>query len=161
MLWKDLGEAKDRILKFLRLADLVKLSDEELRFLTDKEDLIEGAKEIYEHYPVKYLLVTRGEKGALCMGRKGYVSAEAYDTGCVDTTGAGDAAWGAFLYSFISHKGIEKIKTDEDMSLEELKEMVTFSCAAGSLATAKKGGIPAMPSIDEIKDCMTNGKKLI
>ena len=79
-------------------------------------------------------------RGALC----GLVPAFQVDT--VDTTGAGDAFLGAILHR-LRHKTLEEIRR---LGEDELREIVRFGNAAGGLATAAKGAIPAMPTLERI-----------
>ncbi len=69
-----------------------------------------------------------------------------YPVTAVDTTGAGDAFWGAFLYSLG-----QLAKTPSETSLQELMTITAFANAAAALCVTKRGAIPAMPSLDEIE----------
>lgn len=153
LLWKNQETAKKKILEGMEWADLVKVSEEELTFLTGEQDMEKGAEILYQKYNPRCLVVTLGEKGCICRNAKGFFGAKAYQTGCIDTTGAGDAFWGAFLGRILNAG-----KCMENMEAEEIQDILKYSCAAGSLATAKKGAIPAVPSDGEIRDCMNRGK---
>lgn len=155
-LWKDLGEAKKMIETGLKYADILKVSSEELEFITGLKDLEEGSRYILDNYGIKLILVTLGSEG--CFYRLGSKTGRlpTYDVVTVDTTGAGDAFVGAMLYQIIIRG-----KPLEALSETELKQMVDFSNAAGSLATIRKGAIPAMPSITAVENCMKTGKKLL
>jgi len=132
----------------MQLADVVKLSGEELEFLT-QADLKTGMDSLFDAFKMKVLAVTLGAGGCVCRMSQGSFTSKAYDVHCVDTTGAGDAFWGAILAGII--KTTEPIETWEP---EQLPELLDFSNAAGSLATTKKGAIPAMPDEVQIRDCM-------
>ena len=105
--------------------DLMKISDEETELLTGKEKPEEAAKLLFEK-GVKIVVVTLG-----------------------DTNGAGDSFWGGFLYR-ISKSG----KKPEEFTLNELKEYVRFGNAVASLCVEKKGAIPAMPTLMEVRERM-------
>jgi fructokinase len=62
----------------------------------------------------------------------------------VDTTGAGDAFWGGFLYQLLQHK-----TPVSALSSEQLKASVTFANAVATLCVQKRGAIPAMPTLEE------------
>ena len=160
-LWKDLETARREILAAMEYADLVKVSDEELLFLTGEADMSKGMEKLFSGYPMSYLVVTKGDKGAELIYEKGHHGALAYDTGCVDTTGAGDASWGAFLSGFIMKDGPDRLHRGEMLDCEEAEELLRFSCAAGSLATSRYGGIPAMPYMEEITKCMADANYII
>lgn len=155
-LWNSLEEAKQIIEVGLEYADILKVSIEELEFITGYKDLEEGSKHISEKYGIHFILVTLGAGG--CFYRQGAQTGNlpTYDVKTVDTTGAGDAFLGAFLYQVI-----EKKKALTDLNKSEMEQMIDFANAAGSLATMKKGAIPAMPSIVEIEECMRTVKKLV
>ncbi|WHH58077.1 carbohydrate kinase [Petroclostridium sp. X23] len=155
-LWNDLGEAKAMIEKGLEYAEILKVSNEELEFITGKGDLEEGSEIILNKYGIPVILVTLGPSG--CFYRIGDKTGilPAYDVITIDTTGAGDAFLGSFLYQVI-----EKGMTLSNLSKANIEEMIDFANAAGSVTTVKKGAIPAMPVISEIEECIKSIPKLI
>ena len=137
--------ARTAMLKLLPLADILKLSEEELTLLTGEASLATGTAALAVQGPALILisLAERGayfRRGALC----GLVPAFQVDT--VDTTGAGDAFLGAILHR-LRHKTLEEIRR---LGEDELREIVRFGNAAGGLTTAAKGAIPAMPTLERI-----------
>jgi fructokinase len=155
-LWEDLMEAKEMIEMGMRYADILKVSNEELEFITGLKDSKEGSKYILEKYGIQLILVTLGAEGCFYRLISETGKLNTYDVNTVDTTGAGDAFLGAFLYQII-----DKNKTLGALNKSEIEQMIDFSNAAGALATIKKGAIPAMPTIVEIDECMRTGKKLV
>lgn len=149
VLWRDEGLAVREMTRALELADVVKASEEELLLLTGESNLEKGARKLLERGPV-LAVVTRGPKGAYFRtnGTSGPVST--FDVPTVDTTGAGDAFWGALL-SRLCGKSREEISC---MTHEQLERAVVFANAAGSLATMKKGAIPSLPTLKEIEACV-------
>lgn len=150
-LWNDLNEAREFIVNSLEIADIAKVSDDELIFLTGHDNIEEGIKEIAGGFKLKLLVVTLGPKGCICYANGRMASEPAFDVKTIDTTGAGDSFWGAMLYQIISNK--------KDISLysnEEIRELVRFSNAAGSLTTTAKGAINAMPDKKSILECINN-----
>ncbi|NLG89715.1 MAG: carbohydrate kinase [Clostridiaceae bacterium] len=154
-LWNDLDEAREIIMNSLEMADLVKVSDDELIFLTGHGNLEKGMKEIYERFSLKLLSVTLGPKGCICYVNGRIVREPTFDVKTVDTTGAGDSFWGAMLYQLISNK--KDILSYND---KEISEMIRFSNAAGSLTTTIKGAINAMPDKQSIVECIKNVRYL-
>jgi len=148
-LWKSLDEAKSEILKGMEFADIVKVSDEELRFLTGVDGIEQGMQVLYAKYHLAFLAVTMGPKGCCCMCGETIRSTPTFDVPCVDTTGAGDSFWGALLYQVI-----QSGKPFSEYSEEDLVRLMDFSNAAGSLTTTKKGAIPALPTEHEIIACI-------
>ncbi len=155
-LWNDLNEAKQIIEVGLKYTDILKVSEEELEFITGLDDLEAGSEYILKKYGIKMILVTLGAKG--CFYRAGIQtgSLPTYNVKTVDTTGAGDAFLGAFLYKVIENK-----KPFMNLSRAEVEQMIDFANAAGSISTTKKGAIPAMPTVEEIERCMKSVNKIV
>lgn len=141
LLWDTREDAKTQILRGCAYADLLKVSEEELLFLTGESDLERGSQQLIDAYPISLILVTLGAKGCFyrmgaCCGR-----VSGYPVDVVDTTGAGDGFLGGFLY------GITRSQTPFfSWTEEELREMLRFANAVGALATTGRGGMPAMPT---------------
>lgn len=155
-LWKSPQQAKEVILSTLHYADILKISEEEAEFLFGLTDCEEACKLISETYDIDFVIITRGAKGCLAMVQDKVYPSYAYDLKTIDTTGAGDSFLAGVLYHLIhSQKGID------DMTADEINEMFDFANATGSLVTTKKGAIPAVPSLEEIKKCMLEEPKLI
>jgi fructokinase len=144
-LWSDLKHAKNMIEMGLKYADILKISEEELEFITGTKDLTKGSEYIFSHFSTKLIFVTLGSKG--CFYRLGHETGKCsgYEIESIDTTGAGDAFLAGVLYQII-----EKNKVITDLSLIDVEQMVSFANAVGALATTKKGAIPAMPTLEEI-----------
>jgi len=154
-LWRDLMQAREAIRTLLSYADVVKLSEEELAFLTGTDDLAAGSLMIYEDFQIPLIFVTLGGRG--CYYRAGQAAGHVsgYDATVVDTTGAGDAFTGAMLYQILL-----KGRRPSDIDETELRGMIAFANAAGAVAVAKRGAIPAMPGIDDIRKVMRRDENL-
>ncbi|MGC5773701.1 PfkB family carbohydrate kinase [Paenibacillus pabuli] len=142
-LWKDLEEAKTKIKEGLALADIVKISEEELEFITGLTDLEEGTRQIQSQFKVKVILVTKAEKGCFVRFGSGskWADVPGFKVDTVDTTGAGDAFLGGFLYQLLERGcSIEQIR-DQDWI-----PIISFANAVGALVTTQKGAIPAIPT---------------
>jgi fructokinase len=146
-LWKSIHDAKEQILKGLKFADIVKISEEEFQFLTDTSDIKEGTNHLCEEYEVSLLLVTLGERG--CFYRAGRQTGfkNGFKAATVDTTGAGDAFFGGILY-----KLLETGQHPRDLTLKELNDMTTFANGLAALSTTRLGGIPSMPNLAEVEE---------
>ena len=143
-LWDDPEEAKTQMLWGLRQADIVKISDEEVRFLWGCSAR-EGAQRLLDEYGVKLAMVTMGANGALLVNRRASVTSECPPVHPVDTTGAGDI-FGGSAVSRIIKLG----KKPEDLDEEELNGIAAFATIAASLSTQKPGGIPSVPDEDDV-----------
>lgn len=145
-LWDSEEAAKEQIVRALPYADVVKVSEEELEFITGCQEPEQGMVRLLDEFPTIHLvLVTLGEKGTIAGHAGGQIAVPSYEVKAIDTTGAGDAFMGAFL-SLLIRSG----QTPEQLRLEEAEQMVRFANGAGALTTTKKGGIDAQPSLEEI-----------
>ena len=147
-LWKDEETAKKQMRSLVPYVDIMKISDEETKLLTDKESP-EEATEILFRKGVKIVAVTLGSDGAYLYCKEGGVHIPGFVSKAVDTNGAGDSFWGGFLYC-ISKAG----KRPEAFTMDELKEYVRFGNAVASLCVERKGAIPAMPELAQVEERM-------
>lgn len=149
LLWKDLVHAKKMIIEGLKYANLLKLSEEELEFITGQTDLEEGTKQLVEQYDTELIFVTLGAEG--CYYRKGLDTGKinSFKVTPVDTTGAGDGFFSGVLYKFL-----EKDKSVADLNSEDIEDMILFGNAVGAIVTTRKGAILSMPSMEEVKELM-------
>ena len=155
LLWKSLADAEREIKRGLEYADILKISEEELEFITKERDLEKGSK-ILSDMGIKLIFVTLGPNGSFY--RHGVNTGEmgTYNVKVVDTTGAGDAFIGGILYKL---RGKSR-KALSELDKAEIEQMVDFANAVGALTTGKKGAIPAVPSMEEVLHCMRNTPKL-
>ena len=155
-IWPSAEEARELISLSLELSDIAKVSEEELWLLADEcEDVRETGESIRKKYGVQILLVTLGAGGAYCFMNGTVLFRSAYDVKTVDTTGAGDAFMGGFLYSFLMLG-----KQISEVSVKEMEKCLAFANATGSLTTTKPGAISALPQLQEVMDCVKNGKQI-
>lgn len=149
MLWKTPELAKTTIKAALPGVDFLKISEEELEFLIGTRDLSQGSEQLMRKYELQLVLITLGPKGAYARTAAAESWHPAFDVKTIDTTGAGDAFTGSFLYQIL-----QTGKTLDRLTEEDLIGFLAFANAAGSLATAKKGAIPAMPTLAEVDECL-------
>ncbi|GGJ59825.1 fructokinase [Anoxybacillus voinovskiensis] len=145
-LWESLDDAKEMMLKGLEYADIVKLSEEELEFLTGYSDVVKGTEVLHAQYDTSLIFVTLGSKGCFYRSKKDHGSKEGFRVKAIDTTGAGDAFLGGVLY-----KLLETNKPLHELTTPDLVGIVTFANALGALATEEKGGIPSMPTMEQVE----------
>ena len=157
-LWEEGEETMRRVsLWGMAYADVVKLSDEELLFLLEQEDLEKAAAQLLACYPnIKLCVITAGPRGCYLAREGGLLAFPTYDTRVVDTTGAGDSFFGALLHRLLSAG-----KPLEALEERELAEMMDYANAAGSLTASAKGAIAAMPDDAQIRACMAEVPKLL
>ena len=140
-LWKDEGEAAEQILWGVKHADVVKISEEEIKLLLNDAPE-EGARRLVEKFGVKLVLATMGKKGVFFANKNasGLVFAFTH-LPTVDTTGAGDIFGGSAVY-----KLLETGKKPEELTCEELTEVCRFANAMAGISTTRSGGIPSVPT---------------
>jgi len=148
-LWESLRHAKAEIENGLACADIVKLTDEELQFVSGESNLTKGADVILKHGP-RIVIVTRGARS--CFYSDGIAAFEvpAYEVDAVDTTGAGDAFIAGVLFQLIG-----RIQSGESVFQVERKEaerMIRFAHACGAITVTRKGVIPALPTALEVEE---------
>ena len=147
-LWDSVENAKTQMLRGLALADIVKVSGEELELLSGTDDLERSSAILAEKGP-SLILVSLGAQGAFY--RLGSLTGfqPTYDVKTIDTNGAGDSFFGAVLHR-LAGKSLEEIRA---LSRDELEDILAYGNAAGSLTTTRKGSIPALPTEAEIEEC--------
>ncbi|MED6170805.1 carbohydrate kinase PfkB [Stylosanthes scabra] len=142
-LWPSAEEARKQILSIWEKADLIKVSDDELKFLTENDKVDDAAALSLWHPNLKLLLVTLGEHGSRYYTKNFHGSVDAFHVKTVDTTGAGDSFVGSLL---------SKIVDDQSILEDEarLRTVLTYSNACGAITTTKKGAIPALPNDEDV-----------
>lgn len=145
-LWQSLEKAKEQVLCGLRYCDILKISDNEVQWLTGKEDYTEGVHWIKERYPeVRLVLVSMGKEGSRAYYGDVIVEVPAcLNQQTIETTGAGDTFCGCILHYVLEH-GLEGLEQ------ENLKEMLRFANAAASIVTTRKGALRVMPEKGEVE----------
>ena len=155
-LWRSLDEAKEKTLWGLGKCDILKISDNEIIWLTGKNDFDEAVEELRrEYHEISLILLSCGKDGsrAYMGGSSASVPAFALKE-TIETTGAGDTFFGAVL-NYILEKGCENGRMPQ-LSDSELEEMLIFANAAAALITTKKGALRVMPSREEILKLMSD-----
>ena len=145
-LWKSLEDARVEIEYGLTKCDVLKISDNEVEFLFDTTDYDKGAALIEEKYHIPLVLITMGKDGsrAYYNGRR-VECAPFLQEHTIETTGAGDTFCASILNYVLEH-GLE------DLSDENLMEMLTFANAGASLITTRKGALRVMPTREEVEE---------
>ena len=146
-LWDSEDACRDAIKEFLPLAHVVKISDEELEFVTGYDNMDE-AKEVLFKGNVNMVLFTKGKDGAEAYTKDRVVKIPGNIVDVVDTTGAGDSFIGSFLFKLLADDvNMEQLNSISD---EKLREYLTFANAYAAYSTTKKGAIGSYATLDEI-----------
>lgn len=150
-LWKDPNECRETILAFLPKAHLVKISDEELEFITGISDEEAAITSLFTG-DVKAVVYTRGAAGASLFMNGKEMQSDGFSVQVQDTTGAGDAFIGGFLFQLLQAGATP---ANLLFNLERHgEEFVRFSNAAGAITATGKGAISALPSLQQIKQLL-------
>lgn len=150
-LWDSLELAREQMEYGFLYCDILKISDNEIQFVTGKEDYDEGIRLLQKKYNIPLILLTLGKDGSrayykgMCVERSGYVM----DT--IETTGAGDTFFGGALNYVLEH-GLTQLTEGQ------LGELLTFANAAAAVITTRKGAIRAMPDRDEVLQLIAHKK---
>ena len=147
-LWDNHEALKNTVLEFLPYADILKISDEELEFITGYKT-IEQAKDILFKGNVKLVIFTKGAEGAEVYTKQMKAVSEGKKVKAVDTTGAGDAFIGSFLYQ-LSADGVTAEKLSE-LSEQKAIEYMNFSNAYCAYSVQGKGAIASYATMAEMK----------
>ncbi|MCI1955663.1 MAG: carbohydrate kinase [Oscillospiraceae bacterium] len=154
-LWKNEREAKNGMRFGLQYADIVKLSEDELEFLTGEKGPAAGTERLIRQ-GASIVFVTQGPDGCFFRCRKGMGHRNTYDTPVVDTTGSGDTFFGAALFC-LTRSDVEIRSVDA----EQLGGIVDFANAAGALCASHKGAFAGMPTVREIENCRRTVPRLV
>lgn len=141
--WSSEEICRETIKSFYEDAHILKVTDEELFFLTETDNIQDGINELNQ-YLVPIVLVTVGSEGAYAVLNGEVIHVPTDKIEAVDTTGAGDAFMAGVL-RFVHFNGLPTSK-------EELIKCVRFGNKLGAIAASKPGALTALPHYDEIKN---------
>ncbi|MCR4720456.1 MAG: hypothetical protein K5655_01895, partial [Lachnospiraceae bacterium] len=161
-LWDSLETAREQVLYGLGFCDVLKISDNEIVWLTGENDYTAGVKWIRDRYNIPLILVSMGREGSRAYLEFPATTRPAEKNGpdgnfatvmveekaflrenTVDTTGAGDTFFGCILH-YLCRYGIQ------DLNETRLREMLRFANAAASFVTTRKGALRVMPGVEQI-----------
>lgn len=151
-LWKNLEDAKSAMWYGIEKCDVLKIADNEIKWLTGIDDYDSAVAYIKKSSKAKLINVTLGKDGSIAYygNTKQYCKGFVNDN-TVDTTGAGDT-FCACVLSYIINNSIE------NLTQNNLIEMLRFANAAASIITNRAGALMSMPSLDEIKDLLNKNQ---
>lgn len=147
-LWEDEESCREAIREFLPMADLLKISDEELFFITGIEEEDKAISSLFNGH-VKAVLFTKGKDGASVYLKSGErFDDPGFKVTVADTTGAGDAFIGGFLAELIQ-QSVDSGQLISTIS-EHHETLLAFANASGALTTSVKGAIHAAPGKKQV-----------
>lgn len=144
-LWNSMDEAREQVLYGLGQCHILKISDNEIQWLTGKNDYTEAVKWIRGKYDIPLILVSMGKEGSRAYYQDRMVEKAPFiNENTIETTGAGDTFCACVLHYICKH-GLE------NLTEKNLKEMLTYANAAASIITTRKGALRVMPRSEEIE----------
>lgn len=150
-LWSSLELAKEQMEYGFGVCDILKISDNEIQFVSGKEDYDEGIAYLQEKYQIPLILLTMGRDGSRAYYKGMRVQRPGFSVKAIETTGAGDTFCGSSLTYILEHDF-------DSLTEEQLGEMLTFANAAAAIVTTKKGAIRSMPERDEVTALLDSNK---
>lgn len=142
-LWDSLDNAKKEIEYGLSKCDILKISDNEIEFMTGLTDYDKAVRELMGKYHIKLAFATLGKNGSRAYFGDMQAEFGGFDVDTIETTGAGDTFCGSAL-NFILEHDINAL-TEND-----LKELLAFANAAAAIITTRRGALKVMPEKKEI-----------
>lgn len=146
-LWESEEACRKAIHEFIPYAHLLKISDEELSFITGIADEEEALNSLFVGN-VEWIIYTLGKAGARLVSKRGEVIEHSgFEVEAIDTTGAGDAFIGATLFQLQQ----KKFTPNDLVNINEtnLTELLKFSNAYAALTTMRNGAVEALPTLTE------------
>lgn len=147
-LWDDREALRRTVREFMPTADVVKVSDEELEFITGTDRIEEALDKLFVGH-VRLVLYTRGKNGASAYTRSAEAHADGVRAPVLDTTGAGDGFAGSFLWKLYS-LGVGRDDLDA-LDAQMLSACVRFSNAFCAASVQKLGAIASYPTAEEME----------
>ncbi len=144
-LWESLEEARRQILFGMEHCQILKISDNEIQWLTGEKDFDKAIGVLKERFAIPLILLSLGKEGSRAYMKDVRAEYPAFvQANTVETTGAGDTFCACVLNFVLEHGW-------RDYTEQELKEMLCFANAAASLITTRKGALRVMPDKSEVE----------
>ena len=142
-LWPDADAARAAMQSGWSLAHVIKVSEEELEFLSQTADLTEAARTLW-HDDLRVLVITRGKAGCRYVTATFNGDVPGFNVTVTDTTGAGDGFVAGLLKGLLEQPDAH---TDEN----RLRAVCRYANAVGALTTIQRGAIPALPTAKQVE----------
>ena len=149
-LWNSLEDAKEQVLYGLGQCDILKISDNEIQWLSGEQDFDAGVRWIRARFSIPLILVSMGRDGSRAYYQDKIVEVKPFlQPTTIETTGAGDTFCACVLHYILLHGLQELTETD-------LWVMLRYANAAASIITTRKGALRVMSKPEEIKRLLDN-----
>ena len=144
LLWENRDIAVKEMRDVVKYADIIKISDEETELLTGYKEPEKAALKLIEQ-GISLVFITLGSEGSFLKTKDFQIRVKSKKCNVVDTTGAGDAFWGAILYKLSTRKNDVL-----QLTKKEGVEYLEFANVTAGMCVEKRGAIPAMPSLEDV-----------
>ena len=145
-LWDNHDLYRKRINEFIPKAHLLKVSEDELEFITGEKDEEKAIQCLFKGN-VKLVFLTKGKDGVVLYSKNGSIEVPSQPVKAIDTTGAGDSFIGSILYQLLKKKYTVEML---DSPLEEFEEILNFANQVAGIVVTRKGAISALPTLNEV-----------
>jgi sugar/nucleoside kinase (ribokinase family) len=125
--------------ELLPLVNFLVTSSEFPQRVTDTADRREALKKLKERYGNYFVAMTLGAEGALAYHEGEYIYSPGFQVECRDTTGAGDAFHGGFIYGLL--KG---------MNIEDTLRLANAVAALNCRELGARGGLPRLAEVEQL-----------
>jgi fructokinase len=142
-LWPDADAARAAMRSGWSLAHVIKVSEEELEFLSQTADLTEAARKLW-HDDLRVLIITRGKAGCRYVTAAFNGEVAGFSVTVTDTTGAGDGFVAGLLKGLLA-------QPDAHLDKDRLRVICRYANAVGALTTTRRGAIPALPTAEQVE----------
>ena len=139
MLIQDLNKFVEDCKSFIKYADFIKVSDEEIRLITKENDIKKGVKKLHE-FGAKFVAVTLGAEGTLVSDGNNVEVIPSIKIKQVDSTGAGDAFVGGVL------KRISEIENKKEINFDKWRDIIAYGNKVGAITCTNYGAIDSIPT---------------
>ena len=147
-LWKSESACREAILDFLPKAHVLKISDEEIEFITGHSTIEEALPTLFKG-KVELVIYTEGGAGARAYTKQNHVKVVGRKINVVDTTGAGDSFIGAFLYQLAHHEvSVAQLAT---LKVEILEKYLTFANNYAAYSAEGKGAVQSYATLEALE----------
>jgi len=147
-LWNCPDKCKTAIQEFLPFANIVKVSDEELEFITEEENEAKALESLFIG-DVQVIIYTKGKDGAIILTKEKSFQHPGYAVKVEDTTGAGDSFIGSLLYILVcNHVRKEQLVP---FIFENHSKLLVFANAGAALTTTGKGALSSLPTLEQVE----------
>ena len=141
-LWDELSELRKCMELGMGFCDILKISDNEIRWFTGEDDYRKAALLLREQYNIPLILVSLGAEGSMAFSDNAFCFVPAFRVDTIETTGAGDCFCACVLHYIIEHGFAPYTEA-------ELYSMLRFANAAAAIVTTRKGALAVMPDKNE------------